>query len=159
MSKGMERMLRRMLMPNADLRCHAVHAMADMYWHVRPESAIHSKYTVPQPKNHPNNDHLSALERSVSAVSTTETPPSVILDREVSKLMDVSLPWSSRSRTKENKENVVRPSHRDKENQEPRSIFSSAGHSRAKSQPKVAVPKGDYKSIKKLCSYLLTRCA
>lgn len=32
MSKGMERLLKRMLSPNADLRCTADEAMKDIYW-------------------------------------------------------------------------------------------------------------------------------
>lgn len=32
MSKGAEKMLRRMIQPNADLRCMAKDAMLDVYW-------------------------------------------------------------------------------------------------------------------------------
>ncbi|KAG5653104.1 hypothetical protein H0H81_002251 [Sphagnurus paluster] len=48
MSKGMERMLRRMVAPNADLRCTASQAMNDPYWAYRKESMSHrrsSSYT------------------------------------------------------------------------------------------------------------------
>ena len=46
MSKGMEKFLRRMIAPNADLRCTAVDAMGDCYWSGRVESitASHSSY-------------------------------------------------------------------------------------------------------------------
>lgn len=39
MSKGMEKLLRRMLEPSADIRCDAIDAMADTYWVGRIETA------------------------------------------------------------------------------------------------------------------------
>lgn len=43
-SKGIEKLLQRMLSPNADLRCTASQAIADDYWHPRKESlASHSE--------------------------------------------------------------------------------------------------------------------
>ncbi|KZP18621.1 hypothetical protein FIBSPDRAFT_933382 [Athelia psychrophila] len=122
MSKGMEKMLRRMIAPNADLRCTAVDGMGDCYWSGRVESITASH------------------KRSVSV------SPSVQLEKEMSKLMDMSLPWSppsastSRSTPKgrQDKENVLPPL---KEIQEPKSIFSAGSHARSKSQPKVASPK------------------
>jgi hypothetical protein len=42
MSKGIEKLLKRMIAPNADLRCNATEAMADAYWSSRVESAVHS---------------------------------------------------------------------------------------------------------------------
>ena len=40
MSSGMEKLLRRMISPNADMRCTATEAMADPYWshHTRTQS-------------------------------------------------------------------------------------------------------------------------
>lgn len=43
-SQGIEKLLQRMLSPNADLRCTASQAIADDYWHPRKESsASHSE--------------------------------------------------------------------------------------------------------------------
>jgi serine/threonine-protein kinase GIN4 len=47
MTKGVEKMLRRMIAPNADLRCTATEAMADGYWHSRKEAdTLHSLPTL-----------------------------------------------------------------------------------------------------------------
>lgn len=44
MSTGMEKLLQRMIAPNADLRCTASQAMADEFWRPRREStSTHSK--------------------------------------------------------------------------------------------------------------------
>lgn len=88
---------------------------------------------------------ICPIERSVSV------SPSVQLEKEMSKLMDMSLPWSppsastSRSTPKgrQDKENVLPPL---KEIQEPKSIFSAGSHARSKSQPKVASPKREQPS-------------
>lgn len=43
MSKGMEKMLQRMIAPNADLRCNAVDVLGDSYWneHVKSIAVSH----------------------------------------------------------------------------------------------------------------------
>jgi serine/threonine-protein kinase GIN4 len=51
MSKGMEKLLRRMITPNADLRCNAADAMADPYWSGRVEPASHSMFSFLQFEN------------------------------------------------------------------------------------------------------------
>ncbi|KAF7980025.1 hypothetical protein HWV62_40146 [Athelia sp. TMB] len=120
MSKGMEQFLRRMIAPNADLRCTAADAMGDCYWSGRVES-------------------IAASHKRAASAS-----PSVALDKEMSKLMDMSLPWSPHSassstpKSKQDKENMM-PTV--KETKEPKSIFSAVSHTRSKSQPKVASPK------------------
>ncbi len=47
MSKGMEKLLRRMISPNADLRCTASEAMQDPYWKTREEDPQHRKFQPP----------------------------------------------------------------------------------------------------------------
>jgi serine/threonine-protein kinase GIN4 len=42
----MERLLRRMVAPNADLRCTAKDAMMDDYWHQRPVINTHSESNI-----------------------------------------------------------------------------------------------------------------
>ncbi|GLB38202.1 putative protein tyrosine kinase [Lyophyllum shimeji] len=67
MSKGMERMLRRMVAPNADLRCTATQAMSDPYWAYRKDSTTH--------------------RRSSSYTS------SIVFEKDMSKLLNVSKSW------------------------------------------------------------------
>ncbi|KAL4261794.1 non-specific serine/threonine protein kinase [Pleurotus pulmonarius] len=45
MSKPAEQLLRRMLAPNADLRCTASEAMADLYWAQKPSEVSHRRST------------------------------------------------------------------------------------------------------------------
>ncbi|KAF7298854.1 Protein kinase domain-containing protein [Mycena indigotica] len=72
MSKGMERLLRRMISPNADLRCNATDAMNDSYWRAMKES---------------NSNTLH--RRSASYTS------SVVFENDLSKLVS---PQSSRAK-------------------------------------------------------------
>ncbi|RDB19031.1 MAP/microtubule affinity-regulating kinase 4 [Hypsizygus marmoreus] len=67
MSNGMERMLRRMVSPNADLRCTATQAMVDTYWQYRKES--------------------SALHRRSSSYTS-----SIVFEKDITKLMNLSPP-------------------------------------------------------------------
>jgi hypothetical protein len=47
MSKGIEKLLKRMITPKADLRCDATDAMADAYWDGSIESVSHSTFCFP----------------------------------------------------------------------------------------------------------------
>lgn len=144
MSTGMEKLLKRMLAPNADLRYTATRAMADAYWSDRLASVSHSKpfFNI---VNLILND-LILLERSISSNSVNASP-SVAADKDMSKLLDIRLPsWSSRSTSNSrDKENLSRSQlPRPKENKEPRSMFGGiTNHARSKSQPKAAAPKGN----------------
>ncbi|OCH84370.1 kinase-like protein [Obba rivulosa] len=73
MSKGLERLLRRMIQPNADLRYTASHAMSDSYW---------SQKDVQSPV------HAHKKSGSVS-------------DKENSKLVTLTPPWARASEEKE----------------------------------------------------------
>ncbi|OSD07458.1 hypothetical protein PYCCODRAFT_1358875 [Trametes coccinea BRFM310] len=81
MSRGAEKLLRRMVLPNADLRCTAEEAMRDAYW------TSNEGEKEPAAKAH---------HRKSASVSHSRTS-SLILDREMSKLLDVIPPWSSRA--------------------------------------------------------------
>ncbi|KAJ8080316.1 hypothetical protein AAF712_015316 [Marasmius tenuissimus] len=70
MSKGAERLLRRMLAPNADLRCTAAEAMKDIYW-------------VP--------DTQSSHRKSSSYGS------SIVFEKDLAKIMDASTSWNAQS--------------------------------------------------------------
>ncbi|TFK40865.1 hypothetical protein BDQ12DRAFT_648195 [Crucibulum laeve] len=65
MSSGMERLLHRMIAPNADLRCTATQAMADAYWG-------------------PRKDALAAHRRSTSYTS------SVVFEKDMAKLLNMT---------------------------------------------------------------------
>ncbi|KAJ7600903.1 hypothetical protein C8J56DRAFT_911575 [Mycena floridula] len=72
MSKSAERLLRRMIAPNADLRCTATEAMNDAFW------------------------HKDSHRRSSSVAS------SIVFEKDLSKLLEASLPWSPAGTGKEN---------------------------------------------------------
>ncbi|KAF9468652.1 kinase-like domain-containing protein [Collybia nuda] len=67
MSKDMERMLRRMVAPNADLRCTASQAMVDPYWRYRKDSA--------------------AMHRRSSSYTS-----SIVFEKDMAKLMNATPP-------------------------------------------------------------------
>jgi hypothetical protein len=46
MSKGIEKLLKRMVAPDAVLRCSAADAMVDAYWGGRMEPVGHSMYFI-----------------------------------------------------------------------------------------------------------------
>ncbi|KAF9450563.1 kinase-like protein [Macrolepiota fuliginosa MF-IS2] len=79
MSTGLEKLLQRMIAPNADLRCTASQAMADEFWRPRKES-------------------ISTHRRSSSYTS------SVVFEKDMAKLLDLT-PSSTRS----GKENLKSP--------------------------------------------------
>ncbi|KAH8082009.1 hypothetical protein BXZ70DRAFT_631704 [Cristinia sonorae] len=81
MSSGAEALLRRMISPNADLRCTAAEAMEDSYWAIELE------------KEKAGKSHKKAA--SVAHPASTSIAPLNAAD--VSKLIDQSLPWSPHS--------------------------------------------------------------
>ncbi|KAK0188110.1 hypothetical protein F5146DRAFT_1062051 [Armillaria mellea] len=80
MSKGMEKLLRRMISPNADLRCTASEAMQDPYWKSREEDPHHRR----------SSSHTSSL----------------VFEKDMSKLLDRT---PSRSHVTKGKENLKSP--------------------------------------------------
>jgi len=48
-TKAMEKLLQRIMSPNADLRCTAKQAMVDPYWQTRKNDLSHSKYSHLRP--------------------------------------------------------------------------------------------------------------
>ncbi|KAG6902526.1 hypothetical protein C0995_015344 [Termitomyces sp. Mi166 len=112
MSKAMERMLRRMVVPNADLRCTATQAMNDPYWAYRKEKA-----TLPS----------TSHRRSSSYAS------SIVFEKDVLRLMEAARPL-----TEVNPEN---PSPLDLARKPSKQINQPPHITRVRSQPKVASPK------------------
>ncbi|KAI0647816.1 hypothetical protein C8Q79DRAFT_952090 [Trametes meyenii] len=139
MSRGVEKVLRRMILPNADLRCNASEAMLDPYWTAGPEPALaHRK----------------------SASVTHSRASSLVLDKDVSKLLDVIPPWGSRANKDKGKEKEKKDERNkaDKEKDKAKSAAATgkenarapakkeaeagpvrSGHARSQSQPKLQV--------------------
>ncbi|KAL1950380.1 hypothetical protein VTO73DRAFT_5504 [Trametes versicolor] len=128
MSKGVEKLLRRMILPNADLRCNASDAMKDPYWTAAAEPAV--------------------SHRKSASVSHSR-PTSLVLDKDVSKLLDVLPPWSRANKEKE-KERTKTDKTKDKfatvSGKENVHVAMDAeagptrpGHARSQSQPKLQV--------------------
>ncbi|KAH9924299.1 uncharacterized protein BXZ73DRAFT_103586 [Epithele typhae] len=131
MSKGVEKLLRRMVLPNADLRCTASQAMADPYW-TQAES-------------------LKQVHRKSASVSHSRSS-SLILDKEMTKLLDVIPPWASRGSKDKDKAKVEKDKGKaekdkgkvaGKENvvlgkkDAQAAARSGHGHTRSASQPKL----------------------
>lgn len=150
MSKSIEKLLRRMVLPNADLRCNASQAMEDPYW-TQTESPghAHSKFLV-----------VAQCMRSKMTYLFAGKSASVSHSRSTSltfegKLMDVVSPWSSRANKEKEKEkdklnkdktkavgkeNAI-ASKRDAQAASARSGHGH-GHSRSQSQPKLQIAEG-----------------
>ena len=147
MSKGVEKLLRRMILPNADLRCTASEAMADPYW-TQTEAPGHAHST----------SSLDVLALTICAGLTglraTEKSASVSHSRSASlidtKVLDVISPWSSRVQKEKEKvrsdrdriktvaggkENATTTASRRDAQAAP--TRSGHGHSRSQSQPKL----------------------
>ncbi|TFY64348.1 hypothetical protein EVJ58_g2676 [Rhodofomes roseus] len=76
MSKGLEKLLRRMILPNADLRCTASQAMEDEYW-------VHKEAVAPSHRKGVSVSHAPSL--------------SLGLEKDVFKFSDIISTWSPRS--------------------------------------------------------------
>ncbi|KAG7088184.1 hypothetical protein E1B28_012202 [Marasmius oreades] len=108
MSKGVEKLLRRMLAPNADLRCTATEAMKDSYWMT---------------------DVQSSHRKSSSYGS------SIVFEKDITKLMDISTPWTSPSNGDGDKSRIV------SRIVSPDSSARTKTVNKSKSQPKVNATK------------------
>ncbi|TFY71842.1 hypothetical protein EVG20_g1148 [Dentipellis fragilis] len=151
MSKGAERLLRRMIQPNADLRCIAADAMADPYWEASATSSHHKSASLSFASSLPFSPSSSTANLS-STLSPSSSKPK---DREGSKLIDIISPWSTRRLSKDalrerkthkpsksnvDKENVavLTKTKKEKENAKETPV---KGHARAQSQPRVLSPE------------------
>ncbi|KAG6853053.1 hypothetical protein C0991_007197 [Blastosporella zonata] len=115
MSKDIERMLRRMIAPNADLRCTATQAMSDSYWAYRKE-----RVASPAAASH---------RRSTSYTS------SVVFEKDMLELMEAARPWI------EQKELPDSPPGLDLLKKSSQEISQIPQLARTRSQPKNAVAK------------------
>ncbi|KAJ7754129.1 hypothetical protein B0H14DRAFT_3117158 [Mycena olivaceomarginata] len=126
MSKTIEKLLRRMISPNADLRCTASDAMNDSYWR-------HSKETE---SSHSNTHYLpnGTIELITSPGRSSSYTSSVVFEKDASKLGNSVSPWSSKA-----KENRSPPGLDSSFSKEGDSIQRSL--TKSKSQPKVTSSK------------------
>ncbi|KAF9525504.1 kinase-like domain-containing protein [Crepidotus variabilis] len=143
-SQGIERLLQRMISPNADLRCTAKQAMADMYWRSDKKDTLHSKM-------HSELSVISNVElpiftqfigRASSYASTTTS--SVVFERDLDQLL--SMTPSSQKKKSEEGINMRSPPGLDLFRDLPVDSSTPTGEAkprtaipRTKSQPRVAV--------------------
>ncbi|KAI0923171.1 hypothetical protein AcV7_005759 [Taiwanofungus camphoratus] len=139
MSKTIEKLLRSMILPNADLRCTATEAISDGYWSEK--------------------DSISTLSHR-KATSVSHAPSlSLGLEKDFSKLVDVIPPWSpSPGGDKEKiRTDRAKKAEADKENAQPdlrlndskttrertdrQSSSVQPHHARSRSQPKLQTPE------------------
>ncbi|CCM06214.1 uncharacterized protein FIBRA_08459 [Fibroporia radiculosa] len=134
MSKGLEKLLRRMVLPNADLRCTASEAMLDAYW---------------------SQDAALKSHRKSSSISHAPTL-SLRLEKDVAMFSDVVPPWSpqedvSEKPTKEHarRDSIDKEADRANSPSEVRekpnrrsSLIAQNRHARSQSQPKLQTPEG-----------------
>ncbi|OJA20203.1 hypothetical protein AZE42_04622 [Rhizopogon vesiculosus] len=142
-----EKFLKRMIVPNADLRCTAKQAMSDSYWcagaaGVVPEKLGHKKSaSTAVPSTSPI--HLHSLSTSFVSppAKDTSTPrdPSIPKDTSVSRLLDISLPWASNSRST-SRSSASRSVSRTPEKEKKNPCIVEKNHIRSKSQPKLRSP-------------------
>lgn len=173
MSRGLEKLLRRMILPNADLRCTAAQAMEDEYWvHKEAPAASHREWKW-----------TGLLQKLIYATgkgaSVSHAPSlSLGLDKDVFKFSDIISTWSPRSlaendkeaeKNKEkekekespkekhkhdhpkkrgaNKENDKAKRAHQEETPKPERRTSKSGHARSQSQPKLMAAEGERTSI------------
>ncbi|KAG1818692.1 kinase-like domain-containing protein [Suillus subaureus] len=145
--RPVEKLLKRMIVPNADLRCTAKQAMADTYWQAAATTAVPDKHVhkksasaaVSPAKQTPIHT-LSSSFISPPSKDTSTPKDAVPKDAPVSRLLDISLPWSSNSRSSSRSSasrSVSRTPEKEIQND------TRAGdryHARSKSQPKLRSP-------------------
>ncbi|KAH9936578.1 uncharacterized protein B0H18DRAFT_1113952 [Fomitopsis serialis] len=98
MSRGLEKLLRRMVLPNADLRCTASQAMEDEYW-------VHKEAPPPSHRKGASVSHAPSL--------------SLGLEKDVFKFSDIISTWSPRS-VAENIKEKDRESEKEREKEKHR---------------------------------------
>ena len=121
-SKEIEKLLHRMISPNADLRCTAIQAIADPYWQIsRKESPSHSQFSCYLPSE--LNSYLILSERSSSHTS------SLAFEKDLARLMNLSPPWMK------SKQNIATPPGLNSPNEDSKDdLFSSKRPMLAKSK-------------------------
>ncbi|KAH0831882.1 hypothetical protein J3R83DRAFT_12756 [Lanmaoa asiatica] len=153
MSQLVERFLKRMIVPNADLRCTTADLTGDAYWDATPVTPVHGHSKV----NHNTarvscSNALTGKSASAVAPSSAHTRAPSLFDAfrdsfkdkekekepSPSRLLDISLPWSVSRSTPQS--SASRPASRTEpvSRSASRMGASSRPASRAESTPKVA---------------------
>ncbi|KAF9781712.1 hypothetical protein BJ322DRAFT_1010425 [Thelephora terrestris] len=133
MTRTLEKLIRRMVAPNADVRCFASEALDDSYW--IPKEALKAVQKAA---------HRKSASLSQAALSAMH------IDVDTSRLLDIVSPFTTRTlkdRKSHNKENLTRPDVKINTADQSSSLSSAASsskkkHARSQSQPKVAVKSG-----------------
>jgi len=132
-SQPVERLLKRMIVPNADLRCTAAEIMGDVYWDENPVTPVygHSRLLIVLLASLVQR-HFAGKWASAAVLSSAHAPtPSFFnpfrdsfkekeKEPSLSRLLDISLPWSasrptsgsSASRPASGTESASRPASR-----------------------------------------------
>ncbi|KAG8214433.1 hypothetical protein J3R82DRAFT_9456 [Butyriboletus roseoflavus] len=136
MSLPVERFLKRMIVPNVDLRCTAAEVMGDAYWGVTPVTPVHAhrkstSAAVPSSVHARTPSFFDAFRDSFKDKEKEKELP-------LSRLLDISLPWSASRST--SRSSVSRPASRmeSASRSVSRMGASSRPASRAESTPRVA---------------------
>ena len=159
MSRGIEKMLRQMIAPNADVRYTASDAMDDPYWTNKEPSRSTHRTSITTSFDR----HIDVCGGAGKSASLSQAALSAMsIDMDTSKLLDIVSPFTTRTlRDKKepndnshNKENVVSPSLSRKVNNTPikmrqeqsPTVSSRAKQVRSQLQPKSQLPKGMHPS-------------
>lgn len=145
-SKAVERFLKRMIVPNADLRCTTTELLLDGYWenpsslminvkagHKKSASAGH-----PATRSHVRSPTLLAALRDVSK----EKAKNKDKDTSMTRLLDISLPWSGSRSASRSSASASRPVSRSESRMASRSV-SRAGTATPTSAMRSRVPSCD----------------
>ena len=114
MSRAVEKLIRRMVAPNADVRCFASDALDDPYW--MPKEALKAVQRAAHRKSlHPTISHASPTSlfaRTGKSASFSQAALSAInIDVDASRLLDIVSPFTTRTlkeRKSNNKENLTK---------------------------------------------------
>lgn len=155
-SKGVERLLQRMMSPNADLRCTAKQAMSDVYWQMQKKDVLHSKlFQVAFGNTFSDKGMQTPTERASSYASTTS---SVVFEKDEENLLMTPSSWKGvKDKKLEKPATGINPQlspvldvlkdSRDNTLTPTRTKARGSGLTRSKSQPRVAgVLKGKPKT-------------
>lgn len=113
MSRGVEKLIRRMVAPNADVRCFASEALDDSYWIPKEalkatQKSAHRMAVRSQPIARPTNPVTRYIGKSASLSQVALSAMNI--DVDTSRLLDIVSPFTTRTlnRKGSNKENPTK---------------------------------------------------
>jgi len=87
----MEKLIRRMIAPNADLRCTASEAMSDSYWYRQKDPNPIRSASLSHPES------LGVADQEAVCIGKSASVASSLALEDVSKIINMTAPWLSRS--------------------------------------------------------------